>query len=88
MKKPVSARLVQRNVFHAAGSGRDARPAAAEPVDTQIFLEGPHPDEVGQAMARLGEQTCFLHAAMRGTHRTVCGGELNGVPLSLDRASR
>lgn len=66
-----SYRIVQENVFHQSRlSSTEIRPASAEPVDTHVFLSLDEPDEVAQKMVFMGERTCFLHAAMRGTHPT------------------
>jgi len=68
-KKLKSYRIVQDNVFRRGGlASGEVRPAAAEPVDTSVFLVLDEPDEVAQKMVCMGEQTCFLHAAMRGAH--------------------
>ena len=69
-----SYRIVQQNTF------MDAR---IEPVDTQVFLDGDLAaggDAVG--LVRMGERTCFLHAAMRGEHPSQISVELNGEPLT------
>jgi hypothetical protein len=34
----------------------------------------------------MGEQTCFLHAAMRDRYPSTLGVTLNGRPLAIDRA--
>ena len=66
-----SYRIVQENIFHRSQlSSTEIRPASAEPVDTHVFLSLDEPDEVAQKMVFMGERTCFLHAAMRGTHPT------------------
>ncbi|MFQ5526131.1 MAG: OsmC family protein [Thermoanaerobaculia bacterium] len=66
-----SYEIVQENVFHygstdATGVGQ----ATAEPVDTRVFLALDETDEVARKMVSMGERTCFLHAALRGSHPT------------------
>jgi uncharacterized OsmC-like protein len=62
-------RIVQDTRFAAAGGqGR------ADAVDTHVFLSGDVDEEMGVKLVRMGEQTCFLHAACRlsvGTNVTV-----------------
>ena len=66
-----SYRIVQNSVFYAGetppeGTGM----ASAEPVDTHVFLTFDEPTEVAQKIVFMGERTCFLYAAMRGTYPT------------------
>ena len=72
-----SLRIVQDNIFKVKGS------ATAEPVDTHVFVEADEPDEAARKLVRMGEQTCFLHAAMRGSYRSNLRAELNGEELPL-----
>jgi hypothetical protein len=77
-----SARIAQTNGFTITGSALDGtETAAAEPVDTHVFLEADEPDEVAAKMVRMGEQTCFLHAAMRGSHPSRIRVTLNSENL-------
>lgn len=62
--------------------------ARAWPVDTHVYLEADEPDEVGQRTVWMGERTCFLHAAMRGSYPSIIQAELNGVPIDLRDFSR
>jgi uncharacterized OsmC-like protein len=66
-----SCEIVQETVFQRGevASG-DIEAAKAEPVDTHVALTLDEPDEVARKMVSMGERTCFLHAAMRGTHPT------------------
>ncbi|HSF19400.1 MAG TPA: OsmC family protein [Vicinamibacteria bacterium] len=69
-----SYRIVQQNTYLDAG---------IEPVDTQVFLDGDLAVEDDAAsLVRMGERTCFLHAAMRGEHPSRISVELNGEPLA------
>ncbi len=70
-KELESCRIVQESVFHSSewDSG-ELQPATAEPVDTAVFLVLDEPDDVARKMVFMGERTCFLHAAMRGSHPT------------------
>ncbi len=71
-------RICQNSVFRSGDAG-----ATADPVDTHVFVEGNESDDAAQVLVRMGEQTCFLHAAMRESHPSVITAELNGEPLSL-----
>ncbi len=82
-----SFRIVQDNVFHVKGSAAEwTRSATAAPVTTHVFIESDEPDEMAGKMLRMGEQTCFLHAAMRGSYRSNLRAELNGAELPLPEA--
>ena len=48
---------------HVSGGPETA--ANAEPVRTHVFVESPEPAERSQTLVKMGEQTCFLHAACR-----------------------
>jgi len=63
--------LSKRTVFQRGevASG-DIEQAKAEPVNTHVALTLDEPDEVARKMVSMGERTCFLHAATRGTHPT------------------
>ncbi len=60
-------RIVQDNNFTRAEPGGQA---AADPVDTSLYLTLDESDEVAQQIAFMGEQTCFLHAALRDAYPT------------------
>jgi hypothetical protein len=75
-----SYRIVQDNVFRPGGPG--AR-AAARPVDTHLFVTLNDTDEGAQRLLRMGERTCFLHAAMRSSNRSQLSAALNGQSLVL-----
>ncbi|MDX1437694.1 MAG: OsmC family protein [Anaerolineales bacterium] len=66
-----SYRIVQENRFEVRGSyeGGTAT-AAARPVDTQLFVTMEGSDEEARRLLQMGEQTCFLHAAMRSSNQT------------------
>ena len=69
-KKELKAcRIVQDSVFHRADpTSGQPRQTTAAPVDTGVFLTLDEPDEEARKMVVMGERTCFLHAAMRGSH--------------------
>jgi uncharacterized OsmC-like protein len=78
-----SYRIVQKNFFQFEGSANDgSRRAGIEPTDTKVFLDAHFADE-GDApkLVSMGQQTCFLHAAMRGEHASQISVELNGEDL-------
>lgn len=59
----------------------ESDPAAAEPVDTHLFLEGDLPAEAAAQSLRMSERTCFLHAAMRAVYPSRIAVERNGQAL-------
>lgn len=62
VKKPLDDyRLVQDTHFSGSGASADAAP-----VRTQVFLTVSD-DDYARTLVDMGEQTCFLHAACRGT---------------------
>jgi len=78
-----SYRIVQKNIFPFEGSTNDGRRnAGIGPTDTQVFLDAQFEEE-GDApkLVNMGQQTCFLHAAMRGEHPSRISVELNGEEL-------
>lgn len=79
-----SIRIVQHNLFSIEGSAADdSAKAAAHPVDTHVFIEANETDRTINDLIRMGEQTCFLHAAMSNPCPSNVRGELNGKSLSL-----
>ncbi len=78
-----SYRIVQKSVFPFSGDSRDgSRGAAIAPVDTQVFLDARlAEDDDGPKLVSMGQQTCFLHAAMREEHPSTISVELNGKEL-------
>jgi hypothetical protein len=80
-----SYRIVQDNVFRP---GRAAARAEARPVDTHLFVTLSDTDEGAQRLLRMGEQTCFLHAAMRSSNRSKLSASLNGQSLALEGGDR
>ncbi len=74
--------VVQDNAFTVEGAAAEASGRSrAEPFDTHVFLESPHSEEDARRLVTMGERTCFLHAAMRGSHPTKIRAELNGSEL-------
>ena len=64
--------IIQDNAFTVRGSAEDpSRSAEAHPVDTRVFLEADESDEIAQKTVSMGERTCFLHAAMRGSYPSI-----------------
>lgn len=59
-------RIIQDTAFSLPGaSGRTGTAGQASPAQTHLTLETRENDEVANEMLRMGEQTCFLHAACR-----------------------
>jgi uncharacterized OsmC-like protein len=54
-------RIVQDNAFTV----QDGK-AIAHPIDTHLFVEMEEANEAAHTLLSMSEQTCFLHAAMRG----------------------
>lgn len=76
-------RMVQTLPFTLSGSG--AAPAGgAEAVDTHVYLHADEPDEVMQNLLEVAENTCYLHAGLRGTTPTQLSATLNGEPLATE----
>jgi uncharacterized OsmC-like protein len=60
MKMKISGvRLVQLNPYLAGAT------AAAEPIDTHLFLNGEAPEEMHRQLLAIAARTCYLHAASR-----------------------
>ncbi len=77
-------RILQNNAYTLRGSLVDStRTAHAHPFDTHVFLKADEPPEAATKLVQIGEQTCFLHASMRGSYPTNVRAELNGRPLRL-----
>ncbi len=72
----------------------DAEPAAPSParadgVETHVYLEGARTNETAQELVRVGEQTCFLHAAMRGSYPAVIRADVHEGPVEpADQAAQ
>jgi len=75
-----AVRAVQDCAFQPRHDGR----WTARPVETHVFLDADEPDGAAARLVRMGEQTCFLHAAMRGGFQTRVRATLNGQELPLD----
>ena len=81
VKQPLrSYRIEQRNVFRLGGA---AEHGSAEPVDTRVFIQMEGSEETAVRFVSVGERTCFLHAAMRGSHPCSLTAKLNGESLLL-----
>lgn len=75
--------IVQENIFKLSGAVADwTLTASAEPVDTHVFVAADETDDAARKLLSMGERTCFLHAAMRGSYRSSVQAELNGQELS------
>ena len=72
-------RICQDSVFRSGAAG-----TTADPVDTHVFVDTNETDEAAKILVKMGEQTCFLHAAMRAAHPSRITAELNGNALPLD----
>ena len=76
-------RIAQHTSFPFDGNLEDGtRTAGIGPVDTQVFLDADYSDlSDATKLVDMGQQTCFLHAAMRGGYPSLITVELNGEEL-------
>lgn len=76
--------LVQAMSFRFTGEiGAGTLEVTADPVDTHVFLHTGESDDLARDFIRTGARTCFLHAAMGGTHRSEIRVWLNGSELAV-----
>ncbi len=74
--------IVQQNAFSEEGSAEAGNLAAhAGAFDTQVSLESSQSEEQAAKLVTMGERTCFLHAAMRGSYPSSVRAQLDGVEL-------
>lgn len=78
-----SYRIVQDNLFELQRDEEGKAYALAAPVDTHVFINCDESEDDARRMLSMGEQTCFLHAAMRTSHRSHIALELNGESAAL-----
>ncbi len=71
--------LVQDAAFDTTGDA-----VQALPLVTHVFVDADEPDAAVQRLARMGEQTCFLHAAMRASVPSRVHIELNGAAAQTE----
>lgn len=77
--------IVQDNVFTISGSVRDENlRTSAKSVDTHLFVKLEGSDRDAQRLLKMGEQTCFLHAAMRTSNPTKLHAEINGIETGIE----
>jgi uncharacterized OsmC-like protein len=77
--------IIQDNVYTLTDGSDDGEQIAhILPVNTQVFYEADESDEMAQKTVQMGERTCFLHAAMRGSYPSMIQVELNGDALLLN----
>lgn len=60
-------RMVQFNPFERIEDSQGHLVTRALPVDTHLFLHGEESDEVMQKLLAMGANTCYLHAALKGS---------------------
>jgi uncharacterized OsmC-like protein len=72
-----SYRIVQENLFREK---RGAQNAGCSPFDTHVLVDADLTEDDGRTLVRVSEQTCFLHAAMRGQFPSVLTLIINGKP--------
>jgi len=77
-------RVVQTNQFGVSGRAEDfSLRGGAAPFDTHVFLNADEPDELMQTLLEIAENTCYLHAALRGALPGRVEAALNGAVLSV-----
>lgn len=60
--------VVQVARFDAEAASLSGEGATAEPIVTHVFIETGEDLEKAQTLLKMGEQTCFLHGALRESH--------------------
>ena len=75
-------RIVEDNVFALQRDEEGEERAVAAPVDTHVFVHCDEPEEAARRMLSMGEQTCFLHAAMRTSNPSRVELRVNGKPVA------
>jgi hypothetical protein len=70
------AQLVQFTPFKSGAM------AAAEPIDTHLFLNGEAPDETHLKLLTVAERTCYLHAASKTPTEPNLRIVHNGHPIA------
>jgi hypothetical protein len=75
--------LIQENAFLLRDSAAADQARTAGPMATSVFIDSAENDEVAADFVRIGEKTCFLHAAMRGPHPSDVLLRLNGKEVAL-----
>lgn len=80
--------IVLDNAFKLSGSAQDKNlRIEAKPVDTHLFVNLDGPDESARKLLKMGERTCFLHAAMRTRNPTQLRAEINEELVEISPAS-
>lgn len=73
-------RLVQFNPYVAGPA------AAAEPIETHLFLNGEAPEDTHRQLLTIAARTCYLHAAARTPTEPKLRIVLNGMPVTAKAA--
>ncbi|MEL0584108.1 MAG: OsmC family protein [Candidatus Thiodiazotropha sp. (ex. Lucinoma kazani)] len=64
-------RIVQDTWFSLPSATADGETAAqARPVNTHVFIDSSENDDAARKLVAMGEQSCYLHAAYRGSNRS------------------
>ena len=82
-QKLASYRIVQHNLFELRRDEEGKEQAFAAPVDTHVFIRCDESEDDARRLLSMGEQTCFLHAAMRTSHPSHITLSVNGEPWSV-----
>lgn len=77
-------RIVQDNRFGLGGSSDRRLEVEAHPVDTHLFVNSGESEQAAQRLLYMGERTCFLHAAMRSSNRSILAAQINGETIELN----
>ncbi len=78
-----SYRIVQDNTFTMRRDEEGDERAFAAPVDTHVFVHCDESEEDARRLLSMGEQTCFLHAAMRTSHHSHIALTVNGESATV-----
>ncbi|MEM7134204.1 MAG: OsmC family protein [Chloroflexota bacterium] len=75
-----SYQIIQDNSYI---EGNGDTPGSSSIFDTHVYLDADETDSEAQKTVTMGEQTCFLHAAMRDIFPTNIAAQLNGEAIKI-----
>lgn len=77
-----SYQIIQDNVY-VEGEEEGKASGSSSVFDTHVYLDADESDAEAQKTVTMGEQTCFLHAAMRDVFPTSMSATLNGDLIEI-----
>jgi len=75
-----SYQIIQDNFYI---EGNSAESSSSSIFDTHVYLDAGETDDEARKTVTMGEQTCFLHAAMRDIFPTNIAVMLNGEAIEM-----